>query len=131
MASNPTLVTEASLNSERLSTSLGHTRGADEEILSLAGSILAKSHLKGGWAVFWSHKDSCFCSEYILYCIEQQEKSVNEEILSLAGSILAKSHLKVSWAVFWSHKDSSLVPRLSNYCGGGKESLVSIAYACA
>ncbi len=25
----------------------------------------------------------------------------------------------------------SLVPRLSNYCGGGKESLVSIAYACA
>ncbi len=26
---------------------------------------------------------------------------------------------------------SSLVPRLSNYCGGGKESLVSIAYACA
>ncbi len=24
---------------------------------------------------------------------------------------------------------SSLVPRLSNYCGGGKESLVSIAYA--
>ncbi len=25
----------------------------------------------------------------------------------------------------------SLVPRLSNYCGGGKESLVSIACACA
>ncbi len=26
---------------------------------------------------------------------------------------------------------ASLVPRLSNYCGGGKESLVSIACACA
>ncbi len=26
---------------------------------------------------------------------------------------------------------TSLIPRLSNYCGGGKESLVSIAYACA
>ncbi len=57
-ASNPTLVTAASLNSGRLSPSLGHTRGPVEEILSLARPILAKFHLEGSWVVFWSHKHS-------------------------------------------------------------------------
>ncbi len=58
LESNPTLVAAASLNSGRLSPSLGHTRGPVKEILSLAGPILAKFHLEGSWVVFWSHKHS-------------------------------------------------------------------------
>ncbi len=58
LASNPTLVAAASLNSGQLSPSLGHTRGPVKEILSLAGPILAKFHLEGSWVVFWSHKHS-------------------------------------------------------------------------
>ncbi len=67
----------------------------------------------------------------LLHPVSRKEMLVKDYFSGVRLILFWRSYSVADSIQFLSSITPSLVPRLSNYCGGGKENLVSIAYACA